>query len=220
MKKYFSLTLFSVLLLAACFRDDGGFDNIDFSGPCQEPVTKVNIKTTDAYSKKPIANQRFRLKVWEIFSSSPEVLKEVITSDSGRINFSFEQDSKNYFNSYSIEQVLDSSTYVALSIPRLSIGCSNDLEILMKAAGVLSLTVKNESAVSHGKCQLSVSAGVSHRQIVIDTFPVGYSQTFQVVKLAEERIWMRLYAQRTSFSQRDTLLANASLTESYNMVIR
>ena len=219
MKKYFSLFLFSVLLLAACVRDDGGFDNIDFSGPCQEPVTKVNIKTIDAYSQKPVANQRFKLKVWEIFSSS-RVMREVVTSDSGRVNFSFEQDSKNYFNTYLVEQVVDSSDYIALSIPPLSVGCSNDLGILMKKAGVLLLSLKNESAVSHGKCQLSVSAGVSSHLIAIDTFPIGYSQIFQVVKLPEERIWLGLYAQRTSFSQRDTLLANASLTESYTMVIR
>lgn len=57
---------------------------------------------------------------------------------------------------------------------------------------------------------------------MIDTFPIGYSQTFEVTKLPEERvtIWLYTLAMGSTFKQQDTLRADKSTKESYTMVIR
>jgi hypothetical protein len=219
MKKHFLPTMFFALFLAGCMPKEGVFDHIDFSGPCQEPVTKVNIKTADAYSKAPVPKQQFRLKLREIFSVE-KVLKEVVTSDSGKVGFAFEHDSENYFNAYWVEQATDSSAYIAVSIPALSVGCSNDLDISMKKAGTLALSLKNKSAIAHGKCRLTVHTGVATREVLIDTLPIGFARTYGFIKLPEERLWITLYALKTVFKQQDTLYSNAAAMEAYTMTLR
>lgn len=136
------------------------------------------------------------------------------------VSYTFTPEPRNSLHNYWIDQIQDSSTYLALSRFNVSPGCTNDFYIPMKKAGVLSLTLKNGSAVAHGKCNLDVSVAFSHRQITIDTFPIGYSQTFQVIKLPEERVKIWFYALKTTFKQEEMLQADTAAKESYTMVIR
>ncbi len=218
MKKHIFLAFLFVFLFVACVDFDVDFD---FSNPCTDPTTQINIKAKDFYTDQPLANQKFELSIQELFESS-ETLKELSTSDTGTVSYNFTPVPKKSLHFYWIYPAPDSSsTYFALTpLFHVSPGCTNDLDIPMKKGAVLFLSLKNESSVDRGKCQLNVSSGTSYRQITIDTFPIGYSQVFQVVKLPEERVVIGMYAFQGSFDQRDTLQANKSEFETYTMIIR
>jgi hypothetical protein len=192
-KALFLLSM-SALFFASCTKNaDLVFPIIDFSGPCKATTTMVNLKVVDAYSNETVSGQKFDLWKFPILYG-PDFIETITTTDSVITQHTFTQDPNSKLAHYYLESDKD-NTYFALMIRKyLSVGCSNDVEIVMKKKGQLELEIENRSGKGFSKSTVEVFIyGNSIFKTTLDTIPLGNIGQFTMFKVPEERVIVRFY---------------------------
>jgi hypothetical protein len=184
----------ATLFFTGCTKNaDWVFSDIDFSGPCNATTTTVNLKVVDAYNNEAVSDQKFNLWKHPVLYG-PDYIETITTTDFVITQHTFTQDPNSKLAQYYLEPDED-NTYFALMVRKyLSVGCSNDVEIVMKKKGQLELEIENCLGKGFSKSTMEVFIyGNMIFKTTLDTIPLGNVGQFTTFKVPEERVMVRFY---------------------------
>ncbi len=188
------LLAMSVLFFTGCTKNaDYGFSNVDFSGPCKATTTTVNLKVVDAYTNEPVSGQKFNL--WKLpILYGPDFMDAITTTNTIITQHTFTQDPNSKLAQYYLDADKDNTYFALMNRKNLSTGCSNDVEIMMKKKGQLTLEIENRSGKVFSASTMEVFVyGIKIFETTLGAIPLGDGGQFTMFKVPEERVLVRFY---------------------------